>query len=67
MITKVLTKEDPDFAKTPKECEEEVTLMFVDAVDFEKHGQTIRLKMDSTIGPNAKLLHDYIEWIAPSV
>ena len=64
MITKVLTKEDPDFAKIAKECEEEVIKMFVDAVDQEKAWAEYLFKDGSMIGLNAKLLHDYIEWIA---
>ena len=64
MITKVLTKEDPDFAKIAKECEEEVIKMFVDAVDQEKAWADYLFKDGSMIGLNAKLLHDYIEWIA---
>ena len=35
-LTKVLTKEDKDFVKIREECKEEVTQMFVDAVEQEK-------------------------------
>ena len=64
MITKVLPKEDPDFAKLAKECEEEVIKMFVDAVEQEKAWADYLFKDGSMIGLNAQLLHDYIEWIA---
>lgn len=64
MITKVLPKEDPDFAKIAKECEEEVIKMFVDAVEQEKAWADYLFKDGSMIGLNAQLLHDYIEWIA---
>lgn len=63
MITKVLPKEDPDFAKIAEECKDEVTAMFVDAVEQEKEWADYLFKDGSMIGLNAKLLHDYIEWI----
>ena len=63
MITKVLTKEDPDFAKISEECKDEVTKMFVDAVEQEKDWADYLFAGGSMIGLNAKLLHDYIEWI----
>jgi ribonucleoside-diphosphate reductase beta chain len=63
MLTKVLTKEDPDFAKIAEECREEVQAMFVDAVEQEKQWADYLFKDGSMIGLNAKLLHDYIEWI----
>ena len=36
LLSKVLTKEDPDFVKIAEECKDEVTQMFVDAVEQEK-------------------------------
>lgn len=63
MLTKVLTKEDPDFAQIAEECREEVTQMFVDAVEQEKQWADYLFANGSMIGLNAKLLHDYIEWI----
>jgi len=63
MLTKVLTKEDPDFAKIAEECREEVQAMFIDAVEQEKQWADYLFKDGSMIGLNAKLLHDYIEWI----
>mgnify|MGYP001358834181 FL=1 len=63
MITKVLPKEDPDFVKIAEECQEEVVKMFTDAVEQEKEWADYLFKDGSMIGLNAKLLHDYIEWI----
>ena len=63
MISKVLTKEDKDFAKISEECHDEVVQMFVDAVEQEKAWADYLFKDGSMIGLNAQLLHDYIEWI----
>ena len=63
MITKVLPKEDPDFAKIAEECKDEVQAMLVDAVEQEKAWADYLFKDGSMIGLNAQLLHDYIEWI----
>tara|TARA_B100000941_G_scaffold289838_1_gene270155 strand:- start:4957 stop:6084 length:1128 start_codon:yes stop_codon:yes gene_type:complete len=63
LLSKVLPKEDPDFEKIREECKEEVTKMFIDAVDQEKQWADYLFKDGSMIGLNAKLLQDYIEWI----
>ena len=63
LLSKVLTKEDPDFVKIAKECKDEVTQMFVDAVEQEKEWAEYLFKDGSMIGLNAQLLSDYIEWI----
>jgi len=63
-ILKLLVKEDPDFAKLRVECEEEVLLMFSDAVAQEKEWAKYLFKDGSMIGLNAKLLGEYVEWIA---
>ncbi len=63
LLSKVLTKEDPDFEKIRKECEPEVIQMFVDAVEQEKEWAEYLFKDGSMIGLNAQLLHNYIEWI----
>ena len=63
LLSKVLTKEDPDFLKIAEECKEEVSQMFVDAVEQEKEWANYLFKDGSMIGLNAQLLHDYIEWI----
>ena len=63
LLTKVLTKEDPDFARLAEECKDEVTQMFVDAVEQEKQWAEYLFKDGSMIGLNVQLLSDYIEWI----
>ena len=64
MISKILTKEDPDFDKISKECAPEVLQMFVDAVEQEKQWAEYLFKDGSMIGLNVDLLNQYIEWIA---
>ena len=64
MLTKILTKEDPEFAEIAKECESEIIQMFVDAVEQEKQWAEYLFKDGSMIGLNAELLSAYIEWIA---
>jgi ribonucleoside-diphosphate reductase beta chain len=64
LLTKVLVKEDPDFAKIAIELETDVIQMFVDAVEQEKEWADYLFKDGSMIGLNAELLHNYIEWIA---
>ena len=63
MLTKVLTKEDKDFAKIAEEHHDDVIKMFVDAVEQEKAWANYLFKDGSMIGLNAQLLSDYIEWI----
>ena len=63
LLTKVLTKEDKDFAMIAEECKDDVTQMFVDAVEQEKEWADYLFKDGSMIGLNAQLLSDYIEWI----
>ena len=62
-LTKVLPKEDPDFEKIREECKDEVTQMFVDAVNQEKAWADYLFKDGLNDWSNAKLLQDYIEWI----
>ncbi len=63
LLSKVLTKEDPEFAEIAIECEQEVEEMFVEAVEQEKEWANYLFRDGSMIGLNAQLLHDYIEWI----
>ena len=63
MLTKVLPKEDPDFARIAEECEADIIKMFVDAVEQEKQWAEYLFKDGSMIGLNAELLSNYIEWI----
>lgn len=63
-LLKLLPKDDPDYIKIAQEVEEECIHMFVDAVEQEKKWAEYLFKDGSMIGLNAKLLNDYIEWIA---
>lgn len=63
-ILKLLPQDDPDFITIAKECEQEVIKMFTDSVAQEKEWARYLFKDGSMIGLNAKLLEDYIEWIA---
>jgi ribonucleoside-diphosphate reductase beta chain len=63
-LQKLLPKDDPDYIKISQEVEEECIHMFVDAVEQEKKWAEYLFKDGSMIGLNAKLLNDYIEWIA---
>jgi len=63
-ILKLLPTDDPDYITIMKECEQEVVDMFVEAVKQEKEWANYLFKGGSMIGLNAKLLEDYIEWIA---
>ena len=63
-IIKTLPKDDPDFIKIKDECAELVDQMFINAVNQEKVWADYLFKDGSMIGLNAKLLHEYIEWIA---
>ena len=63
-IIKTLPKDDPDFEKIRKECEQQVIDMFKQAVDQEKQWADYLFKDGSMIGLNANLLYSYIEWIA---
>ena len=64
LLTKVLTKEDPEFAEIEAECHDEVVQMFVSAVEQEKAWADYLFADGSMIGLNANLLKQYIEWIA---
>src|SRR5210317_63962 len=63
-ILKLLPQDDPDFITIAKECNKKLLQMFVEAVEQEKEWANYLFKDGSMIGLNAKLLTDYIEWIA---
>ena len=63
-LLKILPKDDPDFVKIAKECEQDCIQMFVDAVDQEQAWAEYLFKDGSMIGLNKQLLDQYIEWIA---
>jgi len=62
-IIKTLPKDDSDFAAIRTECEEEVTKMFIQAIDQEKAWAEYLFKDGSMIGLNDRLLSEYVEWI----
>ena len=63
-LIKLLPKDDKDFIKIAKETKVECIQMFQDAVEQEKAWADYLFKDGSMIGLNARLLKDYIEWIA---
>ena len=63
-IIKLLPKDDPDYIKIIEECANEVDAMFMNAIEQEKEWAQYLFKDGSMIGLNAKLLADYVEWIA---
>ena len=63
-ILKLLPQDDKDFAKIKEETEGLCTELFMDAIRQEKDWAEYLFKDGSMIGLNAKLLKDYIEWIA---
>ena len=63
-IIRNLLKEDPDFIKIQEECRDEVSSMFVSAIDQEKEWVDYLFKDGSMIGLNSVILKDYVEWIA---
>ena len=63
-MLKLLPKDDKDFAKIKKECEEEVTQIFVDVVQQEVEWAKYLMKYGSMIGVNEQILTEYTYWIA---
>lgn len=63
-LIKNLPKDDPDFAKIRDEMEDDVLVMFIQAVEQEKAWADYLFKDGSMIGLNAQLLKEYVEWIA---
>jgi ribonucleoside-diphosphate reductase beta chain len=63
-IIRNLLKEDMDFIKIQEECRDEVSSMFVSAIDQEKEWVDYLFKDGSMIGLNGVILKDYVEWIA---
>lgn len=64
MLLKLLTKDDPDYAKIAEECKGDCIQLFADAVDQEKAWAQYLFKDGSMIGLNCELLSSYVEWIA---
>ena len=63
-MLKLLPQEDKDFAKIEKETYDQVTQMYLDAVEQEKEWADYLFKDGSIIGLNADLLKQYVEYIA---
>ncbi len=63
-MLKLLPLEDKDFAKITEETYQEVTQMYLDAVEQEKEWADYLFKDGSIIGLNAELLKQYVEFIA---
>ena len=63
-MVKLLPQEDKDFAKIEKETYDQVTQMYLDAVEQEKEWADYLFKDGSIIGLNADLLKQYVEYIA---
>ncbi len=62
-LLKVLPTDDPDYAKIAEETRDECVALFANAAAQEKAWADYLFKDGSIIGLNAKLLHDYVEWI----
>lgn len=63
-LLKLLPKDDPEFAELAEECQEQVTQMFLSAVEQEKAWADYLFRDGSMIGLNANLLKDYVEYVA---
>ena len=63
-LLKILPKDDPDFITIRQETEQECIDLFLSAIEQEKAWADYLFADGSMIGLNAKLLHDYIDWIA---
>lgn len=63
-LIKLLPKDDEDFEKLEQDTREEVTSMFIAAVEQEKSWADYLFKDGSMIGLNAPLLKEYVEYIA---
>lgn len=62
-LIKHLPRDDKDFAKIKKECDDQVVGIFVDVIEQEKKWAEYLFKDGSMIGLNAELLRNYVEWI----
>ncbi|CAB4123047.1 NrdF Ribonucleotide reductase, beta subunit [uncultured Caudovirales phage] len=63
-LLKLLPKDDPEFAVIANETYDQVTAMFLSAVEQEKSWADYLFKDGSMIGLNAALLKEYVEFIA---
>ena len=58
-----LLKEDNDYVKIAKACEQEATDLFVKVIEQEKDWAKYLFRNGSMIGLNEQILCQYIEWI----
>jgi ribonucleoside-diphosphate reductase beta chain len=65
-LIKLLPKDDSDFEKIRDECKESVLNIFQSAIIQEKQWADYLFKDGSIVGLNAKVLHDYVDFIAQS-
>ena len=63
-VLKMMSKDDPIFAKIAEDTKEEATKMYLDAVQQEKEWAKYLFKDGSIIGLNEELLCQYVEFIA---
>lgn len=63
-LIKLLPKDDEDFEQIESDTREEVTNMFIAAVEQEKSWADYLFKDGSMIGLNSQLLKEYVEYIA---
>jgi ribonucleoside-diphosphate reductase beta chain len=57
-------KDDPEMAEIAEECKEQVTQIFLNAVQQEKEWATYLFQQGSMIGLNKEILCQYVEFIA---
>lgn len=62
-LIKLLPKDDPDFITIREETKDQVLEIFHSAIHQEKVWADYLFKEGSMIGLNAKLLHDYVDYI----
>ena len=62
-ILRNLLKEDNDYVKIAKACEQEATDLFVKVIEQEKDWAKYLFRNGSMIGLNEQILCQYIEWI----
>lgn len=57
-------RDDPEMAEIAKECHEEGRQIFIEAVEQEKEWADYLFEKGSMLGLNARILKDYVEYIA---
>ena len=62
-IIKLLVKDDPDFEKIIKDCQEEAREIFLSAAKQEKDWAIYLFKNGPVLGLNEKILADYVDYL----